>query len=83
MMGFRKKPAITVEYEPVAYDRSIVRREDGDFDFILRADDDTITLTKGSLEDAQRVMAMFDPEVFEELDVPWSVFCPVRAEMVA
>jgi hypothetical protein len=60
-----------------------VRREDGDFDFILRFDDDTITLTKGSLEDAQRVMAMFDPEVFEGPDVPWSVFCPVRAEMAA
>jgi hypothetical protein len=80
MMGFLRKPATTVEYEPVAYDRGIVRREDGNFDFILRSDADTITLTKGSLEDAQRVMEMFDPEVFEGQDVPQSVFCPIRED---
>jgi hypothetical protein len=78
MMGFQRKPATIVECEPVAYDRSITRREDGDFDFILRSDADTIVLTKRSLEDAQRVMEMFDPEVFEGPDVPWSVFCPIR-----
>jgi hypothetical protein len=78
MMGFLKRPATIVEYEPVAYDRSIVRRDDGDFDFTLRSDAETITLTKGSLEDAQRVMEMFDPEVYEGPDVPQSVFCPIR-----
>ena len=62
-------------YEPVAYDRRIERREDGKFNIIIRMDANSMRFVQPSLDHAQRVMEGFEPEVYEGLNVPISVFC--------
>lgn len=66
-----------MEYEPVAYDVSIVVGSHG-FTVIIREDDNMMCAHKSTLEEAQEVMESLKPDVFCAPDVPWSVFCPRR-----
>jgi ABC-type microcin C transport system permease subunit YejE len=76
MEVFLKMLATTVEYKAIAYDRSIILQPDGNYTFVLRVDDETLTFYGKSLKEAQDMMEMFESEVFEGPEVPWSVFCP-------
>jgi predicted solute-binding protein len=76
MEGFLKMLATIVEYKAVAYDRSIIKQTDGSYDFVLRVGDETLTFHDKSLKEAQDMMEMFESEVFEGPEVPWSVFYP-------
>jgi predicted solute-binding protein len=69
-------PATIVEYKAVAYDRSIVKHVDGSYNFVLRVGDETLTFYDKSLKEAQDMAEMFESEVFEGPEVPWSVFYP-------
>lgn len=75
MEAFLKMLATIVEYKAVAYDRSIIPQPDG-YSFVLRVDDESITFYHKSLKEAQDIMEMFESEVFEGPEVPWSVFYP-------
>jgi hypothetical protein len=65
------------QYEPVVYDVSIVQRG-SEFLVVIREDDKTMTIPKSTLQEAQEVMDLLEPDVFTAPDVPWSVFCPIR-----
>jgi len=71
---------ITVEYKAVAYDRSITPQPDGTYSFVLRVGDEISTFHDKSLKEAQDMMEMFESEVFEGPEVPWSVFYPGSEE---
>lgn len=73
MMGFLKRLATIVECKAAAYDRSI-RLVDGVYEFTLRVNNESLMFQRASLKSAQRMMEMFEPEVFEGPGVPWSVF---------
>jgi hypothetical protein len=77
MMEFPRKLVSSVEYEPVAYDVSIVQRG-SEFLVVIREDDRRMTIPKPTLQEAQEVMELLKPDVFTAPDVPWSVFCPIR-----
>jgi hypothetical protein len=68
--------ATIVEYNAVAYDRSIIKQHEGSYNFVLRVDDEVVTFYDKSLKEAQDMLRMFESEVFEGPEVPWSVFYP-------
>jgi len=82
MTEYQKKHGILeqlhnmVVYEPVAYDKSITINEDGTYQPIVRMDGDILLLPPQLfLHKAQRILALFRPDVWEGLDVLWSINC--------
>ena len=75
MQGFQKRLVSSGKFEPVAYDRSIEWIGFGAFRLTIREDDETMTWTYPTFEEAQQMMDEFPPEVFEGY-VPYSVFYP-------
>ncbi len=81
MMEYRKKLGTIVGSKaivPVAYDRSIIKENNGTYTFLLRVDDQFYRVPGKTLKEAQNIMELFEPEVCEAFEVPQSVFCTVR-----
>ncbi len=81
MTEYRKKLGIIVGFEAtvhVAYDRSIIKEGNGTYTFLLRVGDQFYRSEGKTLKEARSLLELFEPEVYEGLEVPQSVFCPVR-----
>lgn len=82
MMEYRKKLDTIVEFEatvPVAYDRSIIKENNGTFTFLLRVDAHFYKVEGKTLKEARSLLDFFAPEVYEGPNqAPHSVFYPVR-----
>ena len=78
MMEYRKKLGTIVGSKaivPVAYDRSIIKEGDGTYTFLLRVGDQFYRAPGKTLAEAQSILDLFEPEVYEGL-APQSVFYP-------
>jgi hypothetical protein len=82
MMEYRKKLGTIVGSEatvPVAYDRSIIKEDNGTFTFLLRVDAHFYRAEGRTLKEARSLLGFFPPEVYEGPNqAPHSVFYPVR-----
>lgn len=74
MMESPKKHDTHVEYESVKYDKSI-EFIDGRYLGMIRFDDFTLKVRRDTLLDVQKTFDLFEDDVFEQDDCPWSVFC--------
>jgi len=75
MMEFRRLHATCDRYEPVAYERRIEPREDGQFNVILRSGDQEMVLVQPTLARARTLHDMMPLDVYEGDIAPWSVNC--------
>ena len=66
------------KYEPVKYDKSILHDGLGGFTAVMTEDSDVTTFACEKMEEAQRLLANFDPDFGEKhcIVVPPSVFYP-------
>jgi len=82
MMEYRKKLGTIVGSKatvPVAYDRSIIKEDNGTYTFLLRVDAQFYRAEGKTLKEARSLLDLFAPEVYEGPNqAPQSVFCPVR-----
>jgi len=65
------------KYEPVAYDKYILFSE-GLFIAVIRKGSQAVSFIRDTLTEAQAILDCYPPDVFEGVDVPWSVFYPRR-----
>jgi len=72
-----------MEYEPVAYDRSIIRTVSGHFRVRVRMDDKVHYFGHTiDFERAQQLMECCEPDVWEGNDLPWPDSCHPDARQV-
>jgi hypothetical protein len=64
-------------FDPVLWDKSIHEQDDGSFVLTIRADDRSMNIQRGTLEEAQATMDFLPPDGGEVLAAPpRSVFNP-------
>ena len=79
MKEFRRRLDILDQYEPVQYDKRIVKIYDDYFLAGIVRDNVSANVSSFStLERAQEALDKYPPDVYEGYDVPWSVFYPGR-----